>query len=76
MANLIATGTGRSTVRRVLDARRDTLDFRDRMYEPTLVEVPTHIPLARYRAWKVPVLDQGTEGVGGGFTWGSALIRY
>ncbi len=25
---------------RVFNARRDTLDFRDRMYEPTLVEGP------------------------------------
>jgi hypothetical protein len=25
---------------RVLDARPDTMDFRDRMYEATLVEVP------------------------------------
>ena len=27
-----------------LDAVPDTLDFRDRMFEPTLVEVPTEIP--------------------------------
>ena len=27
---------------RVLDARKDTLDFRDLMYEPTLVEVPAN----------------------------------
>lgn len=26
---------------RKFDARPDTLDFRDRMFEPTLVEVPT-----------------------------------
>jgi hypothetical protein len=62
MAATIATRAGRKVVQRVLDARRDTLDFRDRMFEPTLVEVPTHIPLAGYRALKVPVLDQGNEG--------------
>lgn len=67
MASIIATGAGRSTVRRVLDARRDTLDFRDRMYEPTLVEVPTHLPLSDYREWQVPVLDQGSEGACTGF---------
>ena len=30
---------------RVLDARPDTLDFRDRMFEPTLIEVQTERPL-------------------------------
>ena len=54
----LATRSGRGTVQRVLDARADTLDFRDRMFEPTLIEVPTHIPLADYLAWKVPLLDQ------------------
>lgn len=67
MAATIATRAGRSVVQRVLNARRDTLDFRDRMFEPTLIEVPTHIPLADYRAWKVPVLDQGSEGACTGF---------
>jgi hypothetical protein len=67
MAPTIATRAGRSVVQRVLNARRDTLDFRDRMFEPTLIEVPTHIPLADYRAWQVPVLDQGTEGACTGF---------
>lgn len=67
MASTIATRAGRSVVQRVLNARRDTLDFRDRMFEPTLIEVPTHIPLADYRAWKVPLLDQGSEGACTGF---------
>jgi hypothetical protein len=67
MATTIATRAGRTVVQRVLDARRDTLDFRDRMFEPTLIEVPTHIPLADYRAWKIPVLDQGSEGACTGF---------
>lgn len=47
---------------RLLDARPDTADFRDRMFEPTLVDVPTHVPLSRHIALKVPVLDQGDEG--------------
>jgi hypothetical protein len=34
---------------RVLDARPDTLDFRDRMFEPTLIEVQTERPLDEYR---------------------------
>ena len=47
---------------RLLDARPDTADFRDRMFEPTLVDVPTHVPLQRYLDLDVPVLDQGGEG--------------
>ena len=38
---------GKARPERTLDARPDTLDFRDRMFEPTLVEVPTsrsHFP--------------------------------
>ena len=52
---------------RTLDALPDTLDFRDRMFEPTLVEVPLRIPLEEYRRWLVPVLDQGSEGACTGF---------
>ena len=51
--------TNARPVRRRLDARPDTLDFRDRMFEPTLIEVPTSRPLDDYRAAKVPILDQG-----------------
>lgn len=53
--------------KRTLDARPDTLDFRDIMYKPTLIEVPTEIPLAEYLSHKVPVLDQGSEGACTGF---------
>jgi hypothetical protein len=53
--------------RRTLDARRDTLDFRDRMFEPTLIEVPVRRPLEDYLSYRVPVLDQGTEGACTGF---------
>ena len=52
---------------RTLDVRPDTLDFRDRMYEATLIEVPTHVPLGEYLEHGVPVLDQGTEGACTGF---------
>ncbi|WP_242107122.1 C1 family peptidase [Luteimonas aquatica] len=47
---------------RLLDARPDTADFRDRMFEPTLVDVPVRVPLERHLALKVPVLNQGEEG--------------
>jgi hypothetical protein len=52
---------------RTLDARPDTLDFRDRMFEPTLIEVQTERPLEEYRKARVPILDQGTEGACTGF---------
>jgi hypothetical protein len=57
----------KQTKKRVLDARPDTLDFRDKMYAPTLVEVPTRIDLKDYLARKVPILDQGQEGACTGF---------
>lgn len=53
--------------KRVCDARADTLDFRDRMYEPTLIEVPSIIALKEFLAYGVPVLDQGREGACTGF---------
>jgi papain like protease len=52
---------------RMLNARRDSIDFRDRMYEPTLVEVPTYRALEEYRKTGVPILDQGKEGACTGF---------
>ncbi|MBC5781529.1 peptidase C1 [Ramlibacter sp. USB13] len=52
---------------RNLDVRRDTLDFRDIMYVPTLIEVPTHIPLGDYLDVAVPILDQGQEGACTGY---------
>ena len=54
-------------VTRTLDARPDTLDFRDRMFVPTLVEVPVRRPLQDYRRRRVPILDQGREGACTGF---------
>lgn len=56
------------TTKRTLDARPDTLDFRDKMYEPTLYEVPTMIDLEKdYMKYNVPVLNQGQEGACTGF---------
>jgi hypothetical protein len=52
---------------RVYDARRDTADFRDLMFVPTLVEVPTERSADAFRKVKVPVLDQGSEGACTGF---------
>ena len=54
-------------VARRLTVRPDGLDFRDKMYVPTLVEVPTAIELADYMARKIPILDQGQEGACTGF---------
>ncbi|MCD9030182.1 C1 family peptidase [Luteimonas sp. Y-2-2-4F] len=60
----MATRTARSRTAppRLLDARPDTADFRDRMFEPTLVDVPLQLPLAQHLRRRVPVLDQGEEG--------------
>lgn len=52
---------------RILDARPDTLDFRDQMYVPTLVEVPPRINLSEYKKCRIPILNQGTEGACTGF---------
>ena len=51
----------------VLAARPDTVDFRDRMYVTSLVEVPREKPLEEYVALGIPVLDQGQEGACTGF---------
>ena len=59
-----------------LDAVPDTLDFRDRMFEPTLVEVPTEIPLSDYRQHQVPILDQGSEGACTGFGLATSRTIY
>ena len=43
--------------------RPDSLDFRDRIFQPTLIEVPSEIPLSAYRQVNVPVLNQLGTGV-------------
>ncbi|MEO6366236.1 MAG: hypothetical protein ABIO38_09365, partial [Luteimonas sp.] len=50
------------TMQRMFDARPDTADFRDRMFEPTLVDVPESAPLSHYTKIGVPILDQGDDG--------------
>ncbi|MCC6471931.1 MAG: C1 family peptidase [Alphaproteobacteria bacterium] len=54
-----------------LDARPDTVDFRDLVYVPTLVEVPAYRTLDEYcagfRKYKNYILDQGQEGACTGF---------
>lgn len=59
--------TKRKKVKRTFDARPDTLDFRDKMYVPTLVEVPTRRDMEEYKSFGVPILNQGTEGACTGF---------
>jgi hypothetical protein len=39
-------------------ARPDSLDFRDRMFQPGLAEVPVRIDLDKYKQLKIPVLNQ------------------
>ncbi|MCG3136024.1 MAG: hypothetical protein HMLKMBBP_03819 [Planctomycetes bacterium] len=63
---------------RVFDARPDAADFRDRMYVPTLVEVPEVRPLAAWTKLRVPVLNQGREGACTGYALATvvhALLR-
>lgn len=60
---------------RMLNARRDTIDFRDRMYEPALVEVPTFRDMKEYRKVKAPILDQGKEGACTGYGL-TAVVNY
>lgn len=59
--------SGPSKSEHVFNARPDTMDFRDRMFVPTLIEVPTHIPLGNYLDHDVPILDQGREGACTGY---------
>jgi hypothetical protein len=60
---------------RTLDALPDTVDFRDKMYVPTLVEVRPTSDLARYRGAGIPVLDQGREGACTGFAL-ATVVNY
>ncbi len=65
-------------VDRVLDARPDPLDFRDKMYEATLVYVPPERTLQSYIASypkPVTVLNQGSEGACTGFAL-AAVANY
>ncbi len=62
IAKDLLTKTGRK-----VNVRPDTIDFRDKMFVPTLIEVPTIIDLHKYKEKEVPVLDQGKEGACTGF---------
>ena len=53
--------------RRTFDARPDTMDFRDRMFVPTLIHVPPARRLEEYLDHDPPILDQGEEGACTGF---------
>ena len=61
------SGTTNKAPRRRFDARPDGIDFRDQMFQPTLVEVPPRIPLEDYLKCDPPLLDQGIEGACTGF---------
>ncbi len=60
---------------RRLDARPDTIDFRDQMFVPTLVHVPTHVPLGDFVQLNLPVLDQGSEGACTGYAL-ATIVHY
>jgi hypothetical protein len=51
----------------VLNARPDTIDFRDCMYVPTLVNVPTVRSVDEYRRAEVEIRNQGHEGACTGY---------
>jgi len=53
--------------RRTFDAMPDTLDFRDVMYVPALMEVPAASDIKAFRKLGLPVLDQGAEGACTGY---------
>ena len=59
--------TASTTPNPILDARPDTVDFRDQMYVASLAEVPVEMSLANYQKVRVPILDQGSEGACAGF---------
>jgi hypothetical protein len=67
---------------RVLDARPDRMDIRDRIYQPPLISLPSQYPsnehiekyFSAYRTAGL-VLDQGEDGACTGFGLG-ALINY
>lgn len=52
---------------RTFDALPDTVDFRDIMYVPSLIEVRPDSDLEAYRSARIPILDQGREGACTGF---------
>ena len=57
---------------RLMDTRRDSADFRDRIYQPALVRLQ---PILLPQKERITVLDQGTEGACTGFGL-AAMINY
>ncbi len=76
-ASIAAPQLGKSTKAHKLNAIPDSPDFRDRMFEPTLVNVPPERPLSLYRRIqpRIPVLDQGREGACTGFAL-ATVVHY
>lgn len=68
----IKTRTGNEFL---LNARPDTVDFRDRMYVATLVSVPSERALSQWQSVDVPVRNQGSEGACTGYAL-SAVADY
>jgi pimeloyl-ACP methyl ester carboxylesterase len=64
---IISAGRESKETERKLSALPDTLDFRDTLYTPTLIEVAAIRDPELYREHQIPVLDQGTEGACTGF---------
>ncbi|HZU35848.1 MAG TPA: hypothetical protein VFA18_08070, partial [Gemmataceae bacterium] len=56
-------------------ARPDSLDFRDRMFQPGLVDVPVRIDLDHYKKLKIPVLHQGKSWACTGFAL-ATVVHY
>jgi len=52
---------------RTFDALPDTVDFRDTLFVPTLINVPRTSNLAKFKRHKLPILNQGREGACTGF---------
>lgn len=56
-------------------ARPDSLDFRDRMFQPGLVDVPVRIDLHNYKKLKIPVWHQGKSWACTGFAL-ATVVHY
>lgn len=56
---------------RIYDTLRDVPDIRDRIYEPSLQPLPSHLPTPR----SLHILDQGEEGACTGFALAAVINR-
>jgi hypothetical protein len=52
---------------RKLAVHSDSLDFRDKIYVPSLKEVPPKISISKYKELQIPILDQGLDGACTGY---------